>query len=185
MRDSQAGKWTAALVLAAALGIAGCSGSSTDSESTLTVAGDAPIAYAKRSTALNMNPTNGAPFAAGGDLMIRENSSPSAPEVNVTAAITQGKGDVSDPEVSYDGKKIVFAMRCPTSNTSSVGGVPACTGRWNIWEYDMSASLSAGSFRRITTRNSGGTPSIRSFPMMTASCGPHSLSSISTKPRAA
>ncbi len=76
--------------------------------------------------------------------MIREKSSPSAPEFNVTAAITQGKGDVSDPEVSYDGKKIVFAMRCPTSNTSSVGGVAACTGRWNIWEYDMNAGLTTG-----------------------------------------
>jgi hypothetical protein len=149
MRDVQLARWTAAF--AAVIGIAGCSGSSKDSESTLTVTGDAPIAYAKRSTALNVNPTNGAPFAAGGDLMIREKSSPSAPEFNVTAAITQGKGDVSDPEVSYDGKKIVFAMRCPTSNTSSVGGVAACTGRWNIWEYDMSASLSAGSFRRITS----------------------------------
>jgi cytochrome c553 len=151
MRDIQAGSWTAAFALAAVIGIAGCSGSSTDAESTLTVAGDAPIAYAKRSTALNINPTNGAPFAAGGDLMVREKSSPSAPEYNVTAAITQGKGDVSDPEVSYDGKKIVFAMRCPTSNTSSVGGVAACSGRWNIWEYDMAGGLSKGSFRRITS----------------------------------
>ena len=150
MRDIQFARWTAVLGLAAVVGIAGCSGSSTDSESTLTVEGNVPIAYAKRSTSLNINPTNGAPFAAGGDLMIREKSSPSAPEYNVTAAITQGKGDVSDPEVSYDGKKIVFAMRCPASNTSSVGGVPACTGRWNIWEYDMSPGLSSGTFRRIT-----------------------------------
>ena len=79
MRDINVRSWSAAFVLAAAIGIAGCSGSSTDSESTLTVAGDAPIAYAKRSTALNMNPTNGAPFAAGGDLMIREKSSQTEP----------------------------------------------------------------------------------------------------------
>jgi mono/diheme cytochrome c family protein len=152
MRDIQFARWTAVLGLAAVLGIAGCSGSSTQSDSTLTVEGNVPIAYAKRSTSLNINPTNGAPFAAGGDLMIREKSSPSAPEVNVTAAITQGKGDVSDPEVSYDGRKIVFAMRCPTSNTSSVGGVAACTGRWNIWEYDMSGgSYAGGTFRRITS----------------------------------
>ena len=59
MRDINVRSWSAALALAAAFGIAGCSGSSTDSESTLTVAGDAPIAYAKRSTALNINPTNG------------------------------------------------------------------------------------------------------------------------------
>jgi hypothetical protein len=150
MRDFHLVHRTGVLALVTMIGAAGCSGSSTDAESTLTVEGNVAIAYAKRSTSLNVNPTNGAPFAAGGDLMIREKSSPSAPEFNVTAAITQGRGDVSDPEVSYDGKKIVFAMRCPTSNTSSVGGVPACTGRWNIWEYDMSAGLSKGTFRRIT-----------------------------------
>jgi len=151
MRDFQSSRLAAALALAAVVGLAGCS-SGDSSESTLTVAGDVAIAYAKRSTSLNVNPTNGAPFAAGGDLMVREKSSPSAREFNVTAAITQGKGDVSDPEVSYDGRKIVFALRCPTSNTSTVGGVAACTGRWNLWEYDMTAGgLSGGSLRRITS----------------------------------
>jgi Hydrazine synthase alpha subunit middle domain len=151
MRDSHISRLAAALALATLVGLAGClSGESSDSK--LIVSGDVPIAYAKRSTTLRVNPTNGAPFAPGGDLMIRERSSPSAKEFNVTAAITQGNGDVSDPEVSYDGKKIVFAMRCSTSNTSAVGGVPACTGRWNIWEYDMSAgNLSGGTFRRITS----------------------------------
>jgi hypothetical protein len=132
--------------------LAACSGSDSTTDSTLTVQGDVPIAYAKRSTAISANPTNGAPFAPGGDLMIREKSSPSAQEFNITAAITQGNGDVSDPEVSYDGRKIVFAMRCPASNTSTVGGVPACTGRWNIWEYVMTGSdLTGGSLRRITS----------------------------------
>jgi mono/diheme cytochrome c family protein len=151
MRDFHTSRLAAALTLTAIIGLAGCS-SSEESGSTLTVAGDVAIAYAKRSTSLNVNPTNGAPFAAGGDLMVREKSSPSAREFNVTAAITQGNGDVSDPEVSYDGRKIVFALRCPTSNTSTVGGVAACTGRWNIWEYDMTTGgLSGGSFRRITS----------------------------------
>jgi len=139
-----------AVALAVAFGLAGCS--SKNSDSAVAVAGDVPIAYAKRSTAMSINPTNGAPFAAGGDLMIREKSSPSAREFNVTAPITQGNGDVSDPEVSYDGKKIVFAMRCPTSNTSTVNAAAACTGRWNLWEYDMTTGgLSGGSFRRITS----------------------------------
>ena len=115
------------------------------------VEGDVPIAYAKRSTTIQANPTNGAPTAAGGDLIIREKSSPSAPEINVTARYTQGQGDVSDPEVSYDGKKIVFAMRCPTTNTSTIGDQPACTGRWNIWEYDTTeGGLANGTFRRLT-----------------------------------
>jgi hypothetical protein len=114
------------------------------------------VAYVMRVNTLGMNPTNGAPSAAGGDLMIREKSSPSAPEHNITAQFTQGQGDASDPEVSYDGKKIIFSMRCPTSNTSTVGGQPACTGHWNIWEYDMSGSatsgggLTGGTFRRLT-----------------------------------
>ncbi|MBC7954316.1 MAG: hypothetical protein H7Y33_00405 [Cytophagales bacterium] len=133
--------------------LAGCgsgSSSSTDAGGTVTVAGDVPLAYVKRSTALSMNPTDGAPSAAGGDLMVREKSSPSAPEHNITASITKGVGDASDPEVSYDGKKIVFALRCPTSNNT--GGSTACTGRWNIWEYDMTASgLTGGSLRRLTS----------------------------------
>jgi hypothetical protein len=150
MINSQSPRLAAILALAAAASLVACSGS--DSSSALTVAGDVPIAYAKRSTSMRINPTNGAPFVAGGDLMIREKSSPSAKEFNVTAPITQGNGDVSDPEVSYDGRKIVFALRCPTSNTSTIGGVAACTGRWNIWEYDMSTGgLSGGSFRRITS----------------------------------
>src|SRR5262245_32036916 len=117
-----------ALALLGVLVVAGCSGDST-TDSKLIVSGDVPIGYAKRSTQLTVNPPTGAPFAAGGDLIIRERSSPSAREFNVTTSITQGKGDVSDPEVSYDGKKIVFAMNCPTTNTSTVGGVAACTGR--------------------------------------------------------
>ena len=135
-----------------ALTLAACSGSGDD---TVTVNGDVPIAYVKRATSLGMNPTDGANSAPGGDLMLREKSSASATEHNLTARFTQGQGDASDPEVSYDGKKIVFAMRCPTANTATIEGQPACTGRWNIWEYDMAGvggtgGLASGSFRRIT-----------------------------------
>ncbi len=142
-----------ALLLGASL--AGC-GSGSDSgggdSAAATLAADVPLAYVKRVDTLGMNPTDGTPSEPGGDLMLREKSSPSAPEHNLTAGFTQGKGDASDPEVSYDGKRIVFSMRCPTSNTSKIDGAPACTGRWNIWEYDMSAGgLTGGSFRRITS----------------------------------
>ena len=135
----------------AGFGLSGCGKGSDDS--TVTVAGDVPVAYVKRSSALDQNPTDGMPSAPGGDLMIREKSSPSATEHNVTAGFTQNQGDVSDPEVSYDGKKIVFAMTCPTTNTTAViDGQPACTGRWNIWEYDMSKSgFADGTFRRLTS----------------------------------
>jgi Hydrazine synthase alpha subunit middle domain len=144
--------WTA---LASSIALAACmSGSTSDSGST-TVAGNIPIAYAMRANTVTLNPLTANPFAPGGDLIIREKSSPSAPEHNITAQFTQGKGDVTDPSVSFDGKKIVFAMNCPASNTSTIGGQPACTGHWNIWEYDMTTGgLTNGSFRRITSSSS-------------------------------
>ncbi len=117
---------------------------------TLTVQGDVPIAYVKRASSINLNPTTGVSFAPGGDLIIREKSSASAAEFNVTQAYTQGKGDVSDPEASYDGKKIVFAMNCPVGNHAD------CTGRWNIWEYDMSTGgPRGGSLKRLTSSATG------------------------------
>ncbi len=142
------GRGAFALAVATLVGAVGGCGSGSGE---VTVQGDVPIAYVKRSTEIEANPTNGAPTAPGGDLIIREKSSPSAPEINITERFTQGKGDASDPEVSYDGKKIVFAMRCPTDNTSTIEGQPACTGRWNIWEYDTTDSdLANGTFRRLT-----------------------------------
>lgn len=142
---------TAAGGLAAAcLLLAACQGSDSGSGN-VTVAGDVPIAYVKRVATLELAPTNGTPSAPGGDLMLREKSSPSAPEHNLTAAITQGHGDASDPEVSPDGRKIVFALKCPASNSSTIGGQPACTGRWNLWEYDIGAgAVHQGTLRRIT-----------------------------------
>jgi hypothetical protein len=140
------------VVAAGVIALSACSGSNNTDSSTVTVQGDVPIAYAMRSNTVTINPLTANPFAPGGDLIIREKCSPSAPEHNMTAQFTQAKGDVADPSVSFDGKKIVFAMNCPTSNTSKIGGQPACTGHWNIWEYDMSSGgLTGGTFRRITS----------------------------------
>lgn len=152
-------KTTAAAATALSLLVlAACSGSgdSAGGADGLTVNGDVPLVYVKRATALGINPTDGTNSAPGGDLMLREKSSASAAEHNLTARFTEGKGDASDPEVSYDGKRVVFAMKCPASNTATVdgtsGGVKACTGRWNIWEYDMTGGrLTGGSFRRLTS----------------------------------
>ena len=132
-----------------------CSSGGDSSSSAVVVSGGVPIAYAKRVNSISTNPTNGAPTAPGGDLIIREVSSASAIEHNITAPFTQGQGDVNSLDVSYDGNKIVFAMRCPVTNTSTIGGVAACTGRFNIWEYDMTTGgLTGGSFRRITSSTS-------------------------------
>ncbi len=144
-------RWAAVSALWAAL--AACTGAASDS-ATGAIQGDVPIAYAMRANTIRANPTNGAPSAPGGDLIVRAKASPSAAEHNLTAQFTQGLGDVSGPDVSYDGKKIIFAMNCPASNTATTGGQPACTGRWNIWEYDMSVGgLTGGTFRRLTSSN--------------------------------
>ena len=143
-----------ASALGALVALGACSGGGTSDSNTLTVAGDVPIAYAQRVNTIGLNPTNGAPTADGGDLMIREKSSASALEHNITAQFTQGKGDAQNPDVSYDGKKIVFSMRCPTTSTAMINGAPACTGRWNVWEYDMTTGgLTGGTFRRLTSSN--------------------------------
>jgi hypothetical protein len=140
-----------ALVAVGVLSLAACGGGSRSDATTVTVQGDVPIAYAKRVNTIGLNPTNGAPTAPGGDLMIREKSSPSAPEHNITAQFTLGKGDAATPEVSWDGKKILFSMRCPADNAVTIGGAPACTGHWNIWEYDMTTGgLAGGTFKRLT-----------------------------------
>jgi hypothetical protein len=55
--------------------LAACSGGG---DSAVTVNGDVPIAYAKRVASVTLNPLNGAPTAPGGDLMVRDKSSPSA-----------------------------------------------------------------------------------------------------------
>ena len=47
---------------------------------------------------------------------------PISTEHNLTARFTQNNGDASDPEVSYDGKKIVFSMKCPAANPATVDG---------------------------------------------------------------
>jgi hypothetical protein len=142
-----------AAAAAAATGIlSGCGDDTATASNTVTVSGDVPIAYAQRSSAANMEQVLAGTFAPGGDLMIRDNASASAAEHNITAQFTQGQGDVADPALSYDGKKIVFAMNCPSSNTVKIGAQPACTGAWNIWEYDMTTGgVTGGSFRRLTS----------------------------------
>lgn len=105
-------------------GLAACNGTATDTES-VTVEGDVAVAYVKRPVATLGNPTDAIMFTAGGDLYIREKSSPSSPEINITSSQTRGRGDVSDPEVSYDGSKLLFSMRRNNSEN------------WGVWEYDI------------------------------------------------
>jgi hypothetical protein len=102
-------------------GLAACTGNSPDS---ITVQGDVAIAYVKRPVSALGNPTDAVTTGQGGDLYVRDKSSPSGTETNITASLTNGQGDVNHPDVSFDGTKIVFAMRRPADSN------------WGIWEYD-------------------------------------------------
>jgi len=128
------------LLIAIPVLMAGCS---SGGSSSVTVDGDVSIAYVKRPVASIGNPTDAITFTPGGDLFIREKSDPNSPEINVTASMTQGQGDVSDPEVSYDGSKLLFSMRRATD--------PG----WRVWEYDIARKT----FTQIScTVASGTTP---------------------------
>ena len=131
-----------ALIFSFLVLISACSSSS--SSDPVTVDGDVAIAYVKRPTAALGNPTDAITFTAGGDLYMREKSSPSAAEINITGSQTMGAGDVSDPEVSYDGKKLLFSMR------------RAADPGWRVWEYDIGLKTLRGPI--ACTVASGTTP---------------------------
>src|SRR6267142_4265105 len=113
-------------------GLAACSGGS--SSDSVTVEGNVAVAYVKRPVSALGNPTDSVVTGQGGDLYIREKSSPSSTETNLTGSYTMGQGDVNHPNVSFDGTKIVFAMRGPVD------------ANWSIWEYDTVGKA----MRRIT-----------------------------------
>ncbi len=148
------------ILILAIVFVAACSSNSNSDSSGLNSAGlDTPVAYVKRplnSQSMNSsvgNPTDSVTFHQGGDLYMLAKSSASATETNITGALTNGQGDVSDPEASYDGKKIIFSMRC------NVGSAKSCVDyrndgtvdtTWNIWEYNIAANT----VRRIITDTS-------------------------------
>src|SRR6185503_12827534 len=68
------------------------------------------------------------------DLYKRDRASPGAVETNLTASITANdRYDIKDVDVSFDGKKVVFAMRGPLAMNQDPEDPPF----WEIWEYDI------------------------------------------------
>ncbi len=82
-----------------------------------------------------------------GDVYIRDLSSPSAPETNITSHITaavpgvKSAGDVSDLEVSYDGSKLVFALH---EGMYTAINDDEDQPRWNIYEFDITQAVIPG-----------------------------------------
>lgn len=139
---------SACLLLLLSSTLTACGGDVSSSDQDPVIA-DFPIAYIKRPVSLDDQGNPASHDArrafvvnAGGDLYLRDRASPSAAERNITAAVTNGMGDVKDLEVSYDGKKLLFALHEPPSENDDE---PPTT--WNIWEY----VIESGELRRIIT----------------------------------
>jgi Hydrazine synthase alpha subunit middle domain/WD40-like Beta Propeller Repeat len=100
---------------------------------------DFPVFYVKRPVPdpdQTMNMSDDARelrrFEIGADLYMRDRASPSAAEVNLTAAQTAGLGDIRDVDVNFDGTKVLFSMRAKFIEGADDEDQPT----WNIWEYD-------------------------------------------------
>ncbi|MEM7276869.1 MAG: hypothetical protein AAF385_01990 [Pseudomonadota bacterium] len=113
------------------------------------VALDFPIVYVKRPVTdedgnlLQSDVRNIISFNIGADLFLRDRASPSTPDVNLTEDLTQGLGDIRDVDISYDGTKVLFAMRAQFIEGADEDDQPT----WNIWEYDNTTQTT----RRLIT----------------------------------
>ena len=150
-------KLSLAMVFAA--GITGCGGGSgSDSSSALgggqdpdPVALDFPIAYITRPVLFDVDGNlltsevrRAVEFRPGAELFLRDRASPSAAETSLTDGVFPDDAaglpplyDVKDLSVSYDGQKLVFAMRAPEDPDLDDDEQP----KWNIWVYDRVSSL--------------------------------------------
>jgi Hydrazine synthase alpha subunit middle domain/WD40-like Beta Propeller Repeat len=154
--------WQFMFALLGCAALAACT--SSDGSSGSTVGGgqspdpvvlDFPIAYVKRpvpiGAAMNADARELLPFSPGADLYLRDRASPSSAETNLTAALTQGRGDVRDVEPSYDGTRLVFALREP----NIVGAAPEDQPTWDIYEYELATKQLRRVFASDTTAREG------------------------------
>ncbi len=114
---------------------------------------DVPIAYIKRAISVDEEGNlitedlrQPFEFNPGAALYFKPRASSGAPETNITdraffsaEEIEQATDelplagyDVKDVEVSYDGERLIFAMRAPEIENVDEDEQPT----WNIWEYD-------------------------------------------------
>lgn len=114
---------------------------------------DIPIAFVKRTLPIDEEGMrvvndlrNPAEFVPGAALYIKVRAAVSSAEINITdRAFSDGDTaqdaaplyDVKDIEVSYDGTKLLFAMRAPEIEGADEDEQPT----WNIWEYDISTDV--------------------------------------------
>ena len=73
----------------------------------------------------------------GGDVYIRDTASAGGAEINITASITKGMGDVRDLDVSPDGTKMIFSLRLPLN--PKLKNTDLKQPNWHIYQYDAAA----------------------------------------------
>jgi len=73
----------------------------------------------------------------GTDLWLRDRAAPDVPERNITGGVTGGLWSVRDVDGSFDGSRLVFAMRMPLIPGAEESEQPT----WNIWEYDRTTDI--------------------------------------------
>jgi hypothetical protein len=106
-----------------------------------------PLAYIKRPAPLGV-PTKASPdvnvldlitSTAGGDVYIRSQANAAGAEVNITAALTQGMGDVRDLDVSPDGTHLLFSLRLPLNPKQDNTAVTQ--PNWHVYQYDATSQV--------------------------------------------
>ena len=138
---------------AACFALVACGGGSSSGSSALggsqdpdPVVVDFPIAFVKRPLVLDANGDlitsavrDAVQFRPGAELLLRDRASSSAAETNLTQGIFPDDMngdpplyDVKDLSVSYDGMRLVFAMRAPEDPNLDDDE----QAKWNLWVYD-------------------------------------------------
>ncbi len=115
------------LILFSGLSLFACTSSASS-----TSEGDLPgIVFSKRSVDAIGDPLDPIEFSAGGDLMTLVPGTPSGKLRNITADLTNGQGDVSDPEIfpqtGSDSYRLVFSMKKSSADN------------WHLYEVVVNA----------------------------------------------
>lgn len=114
------------------------------------LAGEYPVAYVERALpreddgALSPDDLRDpGRFRPGARLLLKEQASPTAPAIDLVGHLFAAgeRYDVRDVSASFDGSKLLFALRGPYIEDADEEDQPT----WNIWEYD----LLARSLRRV------------------------------------
>lgn len=131
--------WLSITLLLSACGGSGGGGDGQDPDPVVV---DIPIAYVERplptledDMTLRDDVLDPAAFNPGAKLLLKDRASPGADAIDITASAFGANSlyDVKDVEASYDGEKVLFAMRAPEIEDADDDEQPT----WNIWQYTI------------------------------------------------